>query len=137
MLTFTSSNPGNLVEGVAATGNAITLRQHHSMIKLPDDNYKPRLADPRIGTNGPTVQDYSSPIGEDLQVRLVARHRLEKKNPRAARSEAVEPIVYYVDSGTPEPIKSALIEGASWWNQAYEAAGFINAFQVRELPEGR
>jgi len=136
MLTFTSSNPGNLVEGVAATGNAITLRQHHSMIKLPDDNYKPRLADPRIGTNGPTVQDYSSPIGEDLQVRLVARHRLEKKNPRAVRSEAVEPIVYYVDSGTPEPIKSALIEGASWWNQAYEAAGFIDAFQVRELPEG-
>lgn len=136
MLTFTSSNPGRLVNGVAATGSAITLRQHHSLVKLPDDNFNIRIADPRIGTNGPTIQDYSAAIGEDLQVRLVAKHRLEKKNPNAARSEAIEPIVYYVDSGTPEPIKSALIEGTSWWNQAYEAAGFIDAFQVRELPAG-
>jgi len=136
MLTFTSNNPGNLVSGVAASGNAITLRQHHSLVMLPDDNFKTRIADPRIGTNGPTIQDYSTNIDQDLQVRLVAKHRLEKRNPNAARSEAVEPIVYYVDSGTPEPIKTALIEGASWWNQAYEAAGFINAFQVRELPAG-
>lgn len=136
MLTFTSKNPGGLVNGVAATGNAITLRQHHSIVKLPDPGFKTRLADPRIGTSGPTIANYSADIGEDMYVRLVARHRLEKKDPNAARSEAVEPIIYYVDSGTPEPIKSALIEGASWWNQAYEAAGFIDAFQVRELPEG-
>ena len=136
MLTFTSSNPGNLVNAVAATGSAITLRQHHSLIKLPDDNFRTRIADPRIGTNGPNIQDFGTAIDEDMQVRLVAKHRLEKRYPFAARSEPVEPIVYYVDSGTPEPIKSALIEGASWWNQAYEAAGFINAFQVRELPEG-
>jgi hypothetical protein len=136
MLTFTSSNPGNLVNSVAATGSAITLRQHHSLVKLPDDNFKVRISDPRIGTNGPTIQDYSTAIGEDLQLRLVGKHRLEKKDPSAARSEAIEPIVYYVDSGTPEPIKSALIEGTSWWNQAYEAAGFIDAFQVRELPAG-
>ena len=136
MLTFTSSNPGNLVNSVAATGSAITLRLHHSIVKLPDDNFKTRLSDPRIGTNGPTIQDYSTAIGEDLQIRLVAKHRLEKRDPNAARSEAVEPIIYYVDSGTPEPIKSALIEGASWWNQAYEAAGFIDAFQVMELPAG-
>jgi len=136
MLTFTSENPGRLIQGVAASGNAITLRQHHSLVKLPDDNFKPRFADPRIGTNGPTIQDYSTDIDDDLRVRLVARHRLEKKDPDAAMSEAVEPIIYYVDSGTPELIKSALIEGASWWNQAYEAAGFINAFQVMELPEG-
>ncbi|GJM14299.1 MAG: hypothetical protein DHS20C12_27020 [Pseudohongiella sp.] len=136
MLTFTSSNPGNLVNSVAATGSAITLRQHHSLVKLPDDNFKTRISDPRIGTNGPTIQDYSTAIGEDLQLRLIAKHRLEKKDPNAARSEAIEPIVYYVDSGTPEPVKSALIEGASWWNQAYEAAGFIDAFQVRELPAG-
>lgn len=136
MLTFTSNNPGRLVSGVAATGNAVTLRQHHSIVKMPDDNYKPRLADPRIGTFGPTIQDYGTNIDQGMAVRLVSRHRLEKVNPNAVRSEAVEPIVYYVDSGTPEPIKSALIEGASWWNQAYEAAGFIDAFQVRELPEG-
>lgn len=136
MLTFTSNNPGNLVNSVAATGNSITLRQHHSIVKLPDDNYRPRLADPRIGTIGPTIQDYGTAIDDDMQVRLVGRHRLEKINPRAAMSEAVEPIVYYVDSGTPEPIKSALIEGAAWWNDAFEAAGFIDAFQVRELPAG-
>ena len=136
MLTFTSKNAGDLVSSVAATGGAITLRQHHSIVKLPDGNFKPRLADPRIGTSGPTIQDYSTPIGEDLQIRLVAKHRLEKKDPSAARSEALEPIIYYVDSGTPEPIKTALIEGAGWWDQAYEAAGFINAFQVMELPPG-
>lgn len=136
MLTYTSINPGNLVNSVAASGASITLRQHHSLVKLPDDDYTPRTADPRIGTIGPTIQDYATPIGEDMRVRLVARHRLQKKDPNAARSEAIEPIVYYVDSGTPEPIKSALIEGASWWNQAYEAAGFIDAFQVRELPAG-
>ena len=136
MLTFGSRNPGRLVSGVAASGESVTLRQHHSFVKLPDDNFKTRVSDPRIGTNGPNIYDYGSAIGEDMMVRLVGRHRLEKKDPRAARSEAVEPIIYYVDSGTPEPIKSALIEGASWWNQAYEAAGFINAFQVRELPAG-
>jgi len=136
MLTFGSRNPGRLVSGVAASGESVTLRQHHSFLKLPDDNYTTRVSDPRIGTNGPTIYDYSSAIGDDMMVRLVSRHRLEKKDPNAARSEAVEPIVYYVDSGTPEPIKSALIAGASWWNQAYEAAGFINAFQVRELPAG-
>ncbi|MCI5108119.1 MAG: zinc-dependent metalloprotease [Pseudomonadales bacterium] len=136
LLTFTSANPGNLVNAVAATGNAVTLRQHHSIIKLPDDNYQLRYADPRIGTNGPTIQDYGTSIDNDMRLRLVARHRLEKRDPSAAMSEAVEPIVYYVDSGTPEPIKSALIEGAAWWNQAFEAAGFIDAFQVRELPEG-
>ncbi|MCY4265719.1 MAG: zinc-dependent metalloprotease [Gammaproteobacteria bacterium] len=136
MLTFTASDAGNLVNAVAASGDAITLRQHHSIVKLPDDNFQPRLADPRIGTFGPIIQDYGTDIDTDMQVRLVARHRLEKKNPQAARSEAVEPIVYYVDSGTPEPIKSALIEGAAWWNQAFESAGFIDAFQVRELPEG-
>ena len=136
MLTFTSASPGGLVNSVAATGGSITLRQHHSLVKLPDDNFKVRLADPRIGTNGRTIQDYSTAIDEDLVVRLVGKHRLEKKNPSAARSEAVEPIIYYVDSGTPEPIKTALIVGASWWNQAYEAAGFIDAFQVKELPAG-
>lgn len=136
MLTFTSSNPGNLVNAVAATGNSITLRQHHSMVKMPDDGFRTRIADPRIGTNGPNIADYGTAIDDDMGLRLVAKHRLEKRNPNAARSEAVEPIIYYVDSGTPEPIKTALIEGAAWWNQAFEAAGFIDAFQVRELPEG-
>ncbi|MEM1435773.1 MAG: zinc-dependent metalloprotease [Pseudomonadota bacterium] len=135
-LTFTSDDPGELVRKVAASGGAVTLRQHHSLMKLPDDNFQPRIADPRIGTNGPTIQDYGAAIDQDLVVRLVARHRLVKKDPLAARSEAIEPIVYYVDSGVPEPIRGALIEGARWWNDAFEAAGFINAFRVQPLPDG-
>ena len=136
MLTFTSDRPGNLVNGVAATGSSFTVRQHHSFIQLPGPGYQPRVADPRVGVNGPTVRDYASPIDEDMRIRWVARHRLEKADPDAERSEAVEPIVYYVDPGTPEPVRSALIEGASWWNDAYEAAGFIDAFRVEVLPEG-
>lgn len=135
-LTFTSSAPGGLVQGVAASGSAITLRQHHSFIKLPDDGYRPRTADPRVGMNGPTVYDYATAIDEDTRLRWAARHRLKKRNPGAAMSEAVEPIVYYVDPGTPEPVRSALIEGARWWNTAFEAAGFIDAFQVEVLPPG-
>ena len=135
ILTFTSSNPGQLVNGVAATGGAVTLRQHHSFIQLPDNGYDTRIADARVGVNGPTVYDYATPIDVDTRVRLAARHRLQKANPDADRSEAVEPIIYYVDPGTPEPVRSALIEGASWWNDAFEEAGFINAFRVTVLPD--
>ena len=135
LLTFTSSEPGSLVQGVAASGGAITLRVHHSFIRLPEPGFRTRIADPRIGVSGPNVLDYASPIDEDLTVRLSARHRLEKRIPGEAPSEAVEPIVYYVDPGVPEPVRSALVEGASWWNQAFEAAGYIDAFQVRVLPD--
>ncbi|MDA0328165.1 MAG: zinc-dependent metalloprotease [Gemmatimonadetes bacterium] len=136
MLTFTSRNPGGLVNGVAVNGEAITLRLHHSFIQLPDAGFRTRIADARVGVNGPTVYDYATPIDVETRVRFAARHRLEKANPSAARSEAVEPIIYYVDPGTPEPVRSALIEGARWWNDAFEAAGFINAFQVEVLPPG-
>lgn len=136
MLTFTSRNPGNLVNGVAASGNAITLRQHHSFIRLPGPGFETRIADPRVGVNGPNVYDYATPIDEDRTLRLAARHRLERTDPSAERSPAVEPIIYYVDPGTPEPVRSALIEGAAWWNQAFEAAGYVDAFQVEVLPEG-
>ncbi len=136
LLTFTGSDAGGLVRGVAVNPEAVTLRQHHSFIRLPDDGYRPRLADPRIGVNGPTIFNYATPIDEDLRIRLAARHRLQKRNPGAGPSEAVEPIVYYVDPGTPEPIRSALIEGAAWWADAFEAAGFIDAYRVEVLPEG-
>lgn len=136
MLTFTSRNPGGLVNGVAATGGAVTLRQHHSFIQLPDDGYQTRVADPRVGVNGPTLFDYATPIDRDMRVRLVARHRLEKADPTAERSRPVEPIVYYVDPGTPEPVRSALVEGAAWWADAFEAAGFIDGYRVEILPEG-
>ena len=136
ILTFTSDEPGALVRGVAATGRAVTLREHHSFVRLPDNEYSPRVMDPRVGANGPTIFDYATPIDTNLQIHWVARHRLEKRNPGAARSEPVKPIIYYVDPGMPEPIRSAVIEGAAWWNQAFEAAGYINAFRVEVLPPG-
>ena len=128
--------PGGRVADVAPTASAVTLRQHHSFIELPDGNYTPRLADPRSGYGGTSFVDYAAPIGTDMRTRYVNRHRLQKKDPSAAISEPVKPIIYYVDRGTPEPVLTALMDGAKWWNEAYEAAGFRNAFQVQVMPEG-
>ena len=135
MLTFTTDgSPGRFVRETTPNPSSITLRQHHSFVELPDASYRPRQLDPRAPSFGIEFYDYASPITEAIEKRWIVRHRLEKKDPAAALSDPVRPIVYYVDNGAPEPIRSALVEGASWWNQAFEAAGFRNAFQVRVLP---
>jgi hypothetical protein len=135
MLTFAASDrPGQYVSGVAPVADSVTLREHHSFVALPEPGYKPRRADPRVGIFGIDFFDYASPFTDHIDQHWIARHRLEKKDPRAAVSEPVKPIVYYVDPGAPEPIRSALVEGVSWWNAAFEAAGFRNAFQVKVLP---
>jgi hypothetical protein len=134
-LTFvTSDRPGRLISGVAPTADAVTVREHHSFVALPEPGFKPRRADPRVGIFGVDFADYATPFTAPLEKHWIARHRLEKKDPNAAVSEAVKPIVYYVDNGCPEPIRSALVEGASWWTQAFEAAGFRNAWIVKVLP---
>ncbi|MBP7779864.1 MAG: zinc-dependent metalloprotease [Acidobacteria bacterium] len=129
---------GNLFSGTVAsvtpTADAVTLREHMSFVELPDGNYTPRNDDPRAGFGGLTFVDFSQPIGEPIQFRHLRRHRLVKKDPGAAVSEPVEPIRYWVDPGAPEDVQKALIEGAMWWNQAFEAAGFRNAFRVELLP---
>jgi hypothetical protein len=127
---------GGRVGDVTPSASAATVRQHHSFIKLPDSAYQPREYDPRAGYSGMSYTDNAAPLGESMEKRFIRRHRLVKRDPSAAISEAVEPIVYYVDRGTPEPILSALVEGASWWNQAFESAGFRNAFRVEVMPEG-
>jgi hypothetical protein len=134
-LTFTGQATGGFVRSVTPSSNAITVRQHHSFVQLPDDKYKPRKFDPRAGYFGTSYYDYSTPISEPIEKRFINRHRLEKKDPTAIVSEAVEPIVYYLDRGTPEPIRSALLDGARWWNQAFEAIGYKDAFIVEILPE--
>jgi Met-zincin/Domain of unknown function (DUF5117) len=131
--------PGGFFEGVAnvaATPEAASFRVHHSFVELPDGNYKPRKFDPRSGYFGITYADYATPIGQPMIKRFISRHRLEKQNPAAQIGDPVKPIVYYLDPGTPEPIRSALLDGARWWNQAFEAAGYRNAFRVEMLPEG-
>lgn len=135
MLTFAGSNPGWQVRSVVPDPEAITVRQHHSFVELPDDNYEPRMYDPRGGYYATSFMDYASPIDEPMMIKFINRHRLEKKNPEAEVSEPVEPIIYYLDNGTPEPVRSALLDGGRWWNQAFEAAGYKDAFQVRILPD--
>jgi hypothetical protein len=140
LITFTgtaSANQGfRRTSGVAPDPTAVTVRMHQAFVELPDSGYTPRKFDPRSGFNDFSYYDFSAPMSEPLLKRFVERHRLIKKDPNAAVSEPLEPIVYYIDRGAPPVILKALIEGGSWWNQAFEAAGFKNAFQVKELPEG-
>ena len=120
---------------LAPDPNAVTVRMHQAFVQLPDDKYEPRKFDPRSGFFPFSYLDFSAPMTEPLEQRFSRRHRLAKKNPGAKMSEPVKPIVYYVDRGAPPDIKQALMEGGGWWNQAFEAAGYQNAFIVKELPE--
>ncbi|MFC3560905.1 zinc-dependent metalloprotease [Pedobacter jamesrossensis] len=135
MLTFTGGAPSGR-GNIAPDANAVTVRMHQSFVELPDGNFKQRKFDPRSSYQLFSYTDFSAPMSEPLVKRFTRRHRLEKKDPNAKISEAVEPIVYYIDRGAPASIKKALIEGGAFWNEAFEAAGYKNAFQVKELPEG-
>lgn len=135
LLTFTGEAEGDWIRSVSPDPNFVSVIQHHSFIKLPDSKYKPRVFDPRSGAIHISFMDYSVPVDENINKKYIIRHRLEKKNPNSKISEAIEPIVYYLDPGTPEPIKSALLDGARWWNEAFESIGFKDAFQVKLLPD--
>jgi hypothetical protein len=140
IVTFVGQPTGPYLSTVTPDAQAITVHIHHSFIRLPDDNYEPIAYDPRSGVIGLRYDsggyaDYATAIGDDLTVNFGRRHRLAKKDPSAELSEAVEPIFYYLDRGAPEPVRSALLDGAGWWNQAFEAAGYKDAFQVKLLPE--
>ena len=124
------------IEAVAPSADAVTVRQHQSLVALPDDGYTPRPYDPRAGYGAVSYVDYATPLGQPMTRRYLRRHRLEKRDPSAEVSEAIEPIVYHLDRGTPEPVRSALLDGARWWNQAFEAAGYRDAFRVELMPEG-
>ena len=134
-LTFTTEGEaGPLVRSVTPVPQAITVREHVSFVELPPPGFKPRVNDPRSGYFGIQYMDFATPISEPIVKRYIDHHRLQKKDPAAAISEPVRPIVYYVDRGAPEPVRSALVEGAGWWNQAFEAAGYRNAFRVEVMP---
>jgi Met-zincin/Domain of unknown function (DUF5117) len=140
IVTFVGQPTGPYLSTVTPDAQAITVNIHHSFIRLPDDDYERIAYDPRSGVIGLRYDsggftDYASAIGDDLSVDFGRRHRLAKKDPSAELSEAVEPIIYYLDRGAPEPVRSALLDGARWWNQAFAAAGYKDAFQVRMLPE--
>ena len=136
-LTFASEGEaGPLVRQVTPIPQAITVREHVSFVELPPNGFKTRINDPRAGYFGISFMDFATPIADPITRRYINHHRLQKKDPSAAMSDPVKPIVYYVDRGAPEPVRSALIEGANWWNQAFEAAGYRNAFRVELMPAG-
>lgn len=135
-MTLVSDKPGDEVWATAADGRAITMVMHHSLVRLPDDGYTPRAFDVRSGAIDVPYYDFSAPLEAQIQKAFARRYRLEKEDPSAATSPAKDPIVFYVDAGAPPQIRDALIEGASWWAQAFEAAGFENAYRVEPLPEG-
>lgn len=126
LLTYASPEPGPLVRQTAPVADTVTLVQHHSFLRLPDDDFEPRPFDPRAGYFGVGYLDYSVPLAAPLDQRWIARHRLTED----------EPIVFHLDPGTPEPVRSALLEGASWWREAFAAAGFPDGFRVEMLPDG-
>lgn len=134
-LTFVGEPAGQFVRQVVPVPEAITVRERHSFVQLPSPGFKPRVFDPRAGYFGIDYMDFATPIEEPITKRFIARHRLQKKDPNARVSEAVEPIVYYVDRGAPEPVRTALLEGARWWNDAFEAIGYKDALRVEMMPE--
>ena len=135
LLTFAGQAEGGWIRSVTPSSNSVSVKQHHSFVALPDVPFIPRNFDPRSGAIPFSYYDYSTPVEISTRKVYALRHRLEKTDPNAAQSKAKEPIVYYLDNGTPEPVRSALLEGGSWWNEAFEAAGFIDAFQIKMLPD--
>ena len=135
IVSFNGTKPGKYIKQIAPDPYAISVHLHHSFIELPDDGFKPRKFHPQSGFWSEEYKDYAAPLSESMYVRYIPKHRLVKKDPTAEISEAVKPIVYYLDLGVPDPVKTALLDGAKWWQAAFEAAGYKNAYQVKMLPE--
>jgi hypothetical protein len=136
ILTFAGSGEGKWVRDVAADPTALTLRQHVSFVRLPPAGFRPRTYHPASGGIDIGYYDFSTPLASSIDVRWQTRFRLEKTDPTAAVSTVKKPIVFYVDRGAPEPVRTALLEGARWWAPAFEKAGFKDAYRVELLPEG-
>lgn len=134
MVTYTGTKAGEFVKQVTPAPEAITVHLHHSLVALPEDGYEPRAFHPYSGFWKVEYMDYATAFDAPIVQRLLPRHRLQKKDPTAAVSEAIEPIVYYLDPGVPEPVRTALKQGAGWWDQAYQKLGYKDAFQVKDLP---
>lgn len=129
--TLSSAKPGREVATTAANGKDATLIQHHSFVRLPEDGYTPLKSDPRAGVIERVYYDYSADLAAPIETRLARRYRLQKD----ATGKTIKPIVFYIDSGAPEPIKGALIDGARWWKDAFAAAGYPDGYRVEVLPE--
>src|ERR1700733_13384119 len=139
-LTFAADGPatGGFVRDVTPDPHSLTIRERTSFIELPPPGFTPRRFIPRAGYFPSSFRDYTAPLGDPLDQLFILRHRLIKKDPNCVNAwKAIAPIQYYVDRGAPEPIRSALVEGARWWDQAFQAAGWAKGtFKVDPLPAG-
>src|ERR1700693_2184556 len=133
LLTFATDSEGDLNQPDPHT---LSVREHHSFVAMPSPGYEPLEQDPRVGFISINFQDFSQAYDRPLTRYLVERWRLQKKDPSAAVSEPVKPLVFYLDRAIPEPVRSAARRGALWWNTAFEQAGFKNALRIEDLPEG-
>lgn len=136
ILTFKGPGEAEYVRDVSPDPESISVRQHLSMVRLPDAGFKTRPYHPGSGGFSIAYYDYAQPLSSSLEVRLQPHFRLDKTDPDARLSPVKKPIVFYLDRGAPEPVRSALLEGANWWQSAFEKAGYKNAFRVELLPEG-
>lgn len=134
-LTFHNAVAGKEVAKVTPDGTLMSVRMRYSFVELPDEGYQPRAYHPMSGYLSDEYQDYATDFDQPLVQRFMLRHRLQKLTPGPLPSKVVKPIVYYLDPGVPEPIRSALLDGARWWESAFTRAGFIDGFQVKLLPK--
>jgi hypothetical protein len=136
-LTFaTNGRPGPTVSAIVPDGHAFTVRDHLSFLELPGAGFRPREQDPRVGFFGISFKDYAQPLQGSLDQHWIARRRMERMNPNDPTSPIRNPIVYYVDRGIPEPLRTATLQGVGWWTQVFDAAGLRGGFRVELLPEG-
>ncbi|MEJ1962141.1 MAG: zinc-dependent metalloprotease [Gammaproteobacteria bacterium] len=134
--TFVGDVPGNELNTIAPDGRAISFTVHSSFIALPEPGYVPRKWDTRSGSKYAQIYDFGTPLGAPMLTEYATRFRLEKIDAAAARSPVKKPIVFYIDPAAPEPIRSAVATGVRWWADAFDAAGFVDAFKVESLPPG-
>ena len=134
LITLLGTEPGEYVRDTAPEPTAISLKMRHSFIRLPPAGYQPRAYLPKSGYWTVQFMDYAQPINQPITQRYIGRHRLQKVNPGSGNSPVHEPIVYYLDPGVPEPVRSALLDGARWWQAAFDELGFENGYQVKMLP---
>jgi hypothetical protein len=127
---------GRYVRDVSPDPRAMTVNEHQSFIALPGPGFTPRRFSPRAGYFPESYRDYDAPLGDPMDQQFIIRHRLIKRDANCTKAcVAVAPIQYYVDRGAPEPIRTALVEGARWWDQAFQAAGWApGTFKVDALP---
>ncbi len=130
---FTSDRPGGAE--TLPDPRSLVLRVHFSLAELPQNNYRPRLADLRVGYFVVAFKDFTDDSKRTAFVRYICRWHLEKRDPHAELSPPVKPIVFWIENTTPPEYRQAIKEGVEMWNEAFKQAGFLNAIEARLMPD--